>query len=207
VFPIGNDMVLGIMGSSLIGSNSTYTIVMYYIQNRKKIVGIDSLLIDFFSFYKAFMIPSLYAQLTRNDYIAIGYKKSNPIICSCSQRSKIKIPICYSAKNGFLMIQADPLCLFEEKYSPNKSCEELAIEAEKSILYYSKNHSPDYKVGGQVSVIKLTKDGNLSWILNTPKSHQFKSIAEIRTAYNSNKLGIHYVKPEYKKKVDYIVNN
>jgi hypothetical protein len=91
-----------------------------------------------------------------------------------------------------------------------KQSAEIATEhdiiklAEDIIDTYAKETNQVYKIGGRVSVFKITNNNKIEILQNDFGSASFDHYKEIITAYFSGRLNITFLKPEYKEIVDRI---
>lgn len=196
-----NNFVVGNMGNAIIGGKSIYTLINLYLQDSARNVSIDSFVSDFLKFYKENVPLSLYKLALKNCYISIGYNKKTPKICI--KWFPYNQDTCM-ANYGYVL--TDERCQFGAYYNSKKNCAQLAELAEKYIYSFAKQYNQQYTIGGPIMIIKVSKDNIVTWLKNKPKSKPYATSKDFINAYFENKLRVHFIKPDYKKRVEFIMN-
>lgn len=196
-FIIGN-LVLASTGKGAIGNIFFSSLI----KDFNKVLLKQPPINDFFTVFKDFCIRTIpknyHNQIFSNLMLVAGFENNVPVICYF-QNQKVG---CIE-NEGY--VESD-VTIFKEQYSKEYNCEKLAILAEKAIVDYSSKNNKWKTIGGDVCIIKITKDNGPIWI----KKIDFKDwtyINELISDYYNNKLVISLIEPYRKQDLDLLFKN
>ena len=139
--------------------------------------------------------------LKKNIFILTGYDKAIPKIMGFTFESTNDFRYKMSTKFTVTNKSADKYFIYDSA----ANCEKLKKMAQKAIATFATNEHQTIKIGGPITVLKISPDHSFKWLQNN-----FTDLAiddNVFTLYQTGKLKLHFLSPQYKILVDSLLKS
>lgn len=195
VFVVGK-FAIGFVGNATIGNVFLGEMVRMYENEMPFDISIEMLIPDFINHFDNILPPSGKERLAGVKIFAVGYSKDKPRICAAKNENGQ-----WLHNNDVGTAITSDKGIFVEESSDTMSCEQLADLADFSINHYI-DETKTTSVGGLISVLKITKEGQFEWIRNKPAQFPWPTTVDLLKDYFDNKVTIHFFESSNKLKLE-----
>jgi 20S proteasome alpha/beta subunit len=154
-------------------------------------------LLERFSDFFSKTYPNHLDQYRELKVTSYGYFDNKPMTCA------LDLGVCYNVP---VVATGDPHSDFGEgkkydsKFCMERSCDEVALVIEQAIINYALQNNKKEKVGGDIMLVKVTPNGDASWIKNEPQKRNWNTLNDFIEEYKRGNVPITFVSIDFEER-------